>query len=74
MPTSLNEPTGSTQESVQDNAAELHELTDTDSSISSTFAFVGNMKNPYEVIRKTPDFDTIIVLMTKVSCVKITSF
>lgn len=34
--------------------------------ISSSFKFIGDLKNPYEVIKKTPDIDSVLMSLSKV--------
>lgn len=37
------------------------------SGVSSNIKFVGDFNDPYQVIRKAPDFDSIILLLHEVS-------
>lgn len=34
--------------------------------ISSSFKFIGNLKNPYEAIKKTPDIDSVLMALSEV--------
>lgn len=39
------------------------------SRVSSNYKFVGDFNDPYQVIRKAPDFDSIILLLHEVSLI-----
>lgn len=39
------------------------------SRVSSNYKFVGDFSDPYQVIRKAPDFDSIILLLHEVSLI-----
>ncbi|XP_055588239.1 uncharacterized protein LOC129740558 [Uranotaenia lowii] len=54
-------------------AAELHftedrfsEISEVPSRLDSDFRFVGDETDPYEVVRRAPDFDSVIVLMRNI--------
>lgn len=36
------------------------------SDISSSFKFIGDLTNPYEVHKKTPDIDSVLISLSKV--------
>lgn len=38
-----------------------------ESRVSSNIKFVGDFNDPYQIIRKAPDFDSIILLLHEVS-------
>lgn len=43
------------------------------SDISSSFKFIGDLKNPYEVIKKTPDIDSVLMSLSKVGNIETVS-
>lgn len=39
--------------------------------LSASMKFIGNLKNPYEVIKKTPDIDGILMALSEVGFIRI---
>lgn len=58
-------------ENLKENESVTSDVKSIQSRVSSNIKFVGDFNDPYQIIRKAPDFESIILLLHEVSTISL---